>query len=194
MTVALPTGRRGQMLASALTLGALALIWQVLVSPAIGWYGERADHLAQRQALARRMAEVAASLPALQHDLAARAPGGPSRDALLQGATDAIAGADLQQMVQDMAAKVGATLASIETLPAAQAGAYRRIGLHVSLNARWQVLIRLLQSVAQAPSEMLIDDVQMRADRQATAVADPPMEASFTIIAFRAGGPAAVQR
>lgn len=193
MNAALPTGRPGQLLAVALALTVVALIWLALVSPLLDWYGERADSLAQRRALAQHMAVVADSLPTLQREAAAKAASsGPSRGTVLNGNTDAIAGAALQQLVQDMASRIGATLPSVETLPATQAGAYRRIGLRVSLNAPWPVLIRLLQSVEQASPDMLVDDLQVHAAPQMGAPADRPFDAAFTVIAFRAATAATV--
>ena len=83
-------------------------------------------------------------------------------------------------------------MASAETLPATQmpttqAGAYRRIGLHVSLSAPWTVLARLLQSIERASPRMLVDDLQLHAARMVAAPPDPPLEAGFTVFAFRAG-------
>ncbi len=188
---ALPTGRRGQMLALGLTLVAIAVVWIGLVGPALGWYQDRTETLAQRRVLAERMAAVAATVPALRAQVQAAAAAGPARLAVLEGATDAIAGASLQQQVQDMMGQTGATLTSAESLPPEPAGAYRRIGLHVSVTASWTVMVALLTALQTAAPRMLVDDMQLQSGQLLSASnASHPLEASFTVLAFYAGAEA----
>jgi general secretion pathway protein M len=188
MNLALPTGRRGRLLALGLTFLVLALVWLVLVSPLARLYADRAEALDQQRIIAHRMALVAGELPDLQRQATAAAGSGPAQNALLEGGSDAIAGAALQERVQDMAASAGARLSSAEMLPAAQAGAYRRIGLRVACSAPWPVLVRLLQAVEQATPRMLVDDLKVHGPRIQLQAAEPPLAAELTIFAFRAGG------
>jgi general secretion pathway protein M len=104
---------------------------------------------------------------------------------LLEGASDAIAGAALQSAVQGMATTAGAELNSMEMLPAEQRGAYHRIGLRVATAAPWPVLIDLLRQIEQGMPRMLIDDVQLRAPPVELRAAASPISAAFTIVAFR---------
>jgi hypothetical protein len=195
MVTTLPTGRRGKLLASGLALIFLAALWLGVVAPLIARYDARMDMLRQREAVARHMASVAEMLPVLQHQLLTDAAKLPSSDMLLAGASDPIAGAALQGLVQDFASQAGATLTSAEILPGQPAGSYRRIGLRVSISgAQWPVLVRLLRSIAQSTPRMLVDDLQLRASpvnlpRQAAGQGGgpPPVGASFTILAFRPG-------
>ena len=184
---ALPTGRSGRILALGIALIVMLAAWFAIASPLLDWHAERADRLDQRRTLERRMAGVAATLPQLRQSETARTAKGPVPTTLLDGATDAVAAASLQERVQEMATQVGAALTSAETLPATQAGTYRRIGLHVSLIAPWTVLVQLLQLVEQASPRMLVDDLQLHGARMVAAPADPPLEADFTVFAFRAG-------
>ena len=131
MIESLPTGRRGQAVAVALLLLVLAAAWMAMASPLLDWHADRAAALEQRTAIARRMAQVAGGLPELQQQAAAAAAAGPVAATLLDGSTDAVAGARLQQLVQDMAGRAGATLSSTEALPAEAVAAYRRIGVRV---------------------------------------------------------------
>lgn len=185
MTGSLPQGRRGQLLALALTLTVAAVAWVGVVSPLIAWHAEQTERLAERQALAHRMTDLAERLPALKAQAAARNLSGPAPSALLPGNTDAVAGAALQQLVQQMATGVGAPLNSVEVLPAEAVGNYRRIGLHVALSAPWPALVRLLQSIEQAAPPMLIDDLRLRGAPMGNPAL--PMDASFTVLAFRGG-------
>lgn len=181
----LPTGPRGQILAVALTVVVLALAWLGGVAPALDWYAARAEYLDGQQALAARMAGIAASAPALQRQLA-RVGDAPPPRTVLDGATDAIAGAALQQAVQDMAAKAGVTVTSAEVLPAETVGSYRRIGLHVTASGGWPVIVALLEAVAQATPRMLVDDLTLRQGLALGPSESHPLQAAFTVIAFHA--------
>ncbi len=188
-TTALPEGRRGQALAVGLLVLLLGLAWVAAAAPLIAWHAERAEALAGRRVLARRMAQLAATLPELQRQAATVQAVGTAQAALLEGATDAVAGASLQQLVQDMAVQAGTTPSSIETMAAEQVGDYRRVGVRIAVSAPWPVLVRLLQAAAQATPEMLVDDLQVRGTRLLVRPADLPLDASMTIYAFRAAAP-----
>ena len=158
MALDLPTGRRGRLLALGITLVLLGALWFGAAAPLLGWYADRAVELENRRAVARRMAVLAEMLPELrlQAQSAAGAPTGRTGvEDTLEGASDAIAGATLQQRLQEMAARAGAPLSSAEALPGEPAGAYRRIAVRVSLSTHWPPLVRLLQAVAGA---RLVDD------------------------------------
>jgi general secretion pathway protein M len=183
MDTALPDGRRGQILAIALTLAVLLALWLGVAAPLIGWYQAEAEALTQRQALLRHMQALADTLPALEHSPAAAKPAAP---VLLSGSTDALAAAAMQSAVQAMASRSGIELASMETLPAEPRGAYRRIGLRVSLTAPWPVVIDLLRAAGQGQPRMLVDDVQLRVSPVQGRNSAMPIGASFTLLAFRA--------
>ena len=110
------TGRRGQGLAVGLTLLVLAVVWLGAAAPLQAWYADRAETLMQRQALLQRMQALAASLPALRSAASKATNGAASENMLLEGSSDAVAAADLQEMVQRMAGAAGASLAAVETL------------------------------------------------------------------------------
>lgn len=186
MMASLPTGRRGQALAVALLGMVLAVAWFAIAAPLLEWHADRNEALQQRGALARRMAQIADTLPTLQRQAAAAAAAGPVAATLIEGSTDAVAGARLQQAIQDMAARAGATLSSTEALPAEPAGAHRRIGVRVALAAPWDVLIQLLRAVGQASPQMVVDDLQLHGVRQFGTQRDAPMDASFVVLSFRA--------
>jgi general secretion pathway protein M len=183
METALPDGLRGQILAVALTLTVLAALWFGAAAPLIAWYRDSADELAQHRTLLLHMQQVSAALPVLEHQSADMHP---APVALLSGTTDALAAAVMQNAVQGMASAAGAELTSMETLPADTRGAYRRIGLRVSLSAPWPILIELLRAAGRAQPRMLIDDLQVRAAAMQEHSAAAPVSASFTLLAFRA--------
>lgn len=186
MALSLPEGPRGRALALGATAGVLILAWLALVQPVIEAYAGRADELEQRTALAGRMADLAASLPELQREAEARTTDVAPASATLEGASDSLAAAALQGLVEGMASTAGAHLTSTEALPAEQVGAYRRIALRLTVDASWPVLVRMLQAVERAAPRMFVDELQIHAQPAAEKLHEPPLDISFLVLAFRA--------
>jgi len=185
MHTTLPTGRRGQALAAGLVILTMAILWLGVFSPALDLYADRADRIDALRARAAREAALIEALPGLQKQaqILSRAP----TRAVLPGNSDAIAGATLQEQVQSMAGGVNAQLTSIETLPAEQVGAYRRIGVRVELSAQLAVVIELLRAIEDAQPSMLVDDIRLTATPVSPQNAQLPLDAAFTVYAFRVG-------
>lgn len=160
-------------------------VWAAVVEPLLDWHARLASAALNRGAVAERMAAVADTLPELRHQAAAGA-GQPITTTLLEGATDALAGAALQVRVRELATQAGASLTSSETLPAEAAGAFRRIGVRVAVTGAWPVLVRLLRDLEQASPGMLVDDLQVQAAASLATVAARPLIATLTVLAFRA--------
>ena len=100
MTPALPTGRNGQFLALGLTILVLAAFWLGVVMPVIDWHGERAEALVRKAALVQRMEALVATRAAVQEQAKAVAAGGAGETALLEGDSESVAGATLQELLQ----------------------------------------------------------------------------------------------
>ena len=185
LATGLPTGRRGQALAAGILAVLLLAVWLGVVLPVLGLFAARQQEIGDLRARSAREAALVAALPALskQAQLAAKTP----TRAVLPGNSDAIAGATLQEQVQAMATVANAQLTSIETLPAEQVGAYRRIGVRVELSAQLSVLTALLRAVEDAQPSMLVDDIRLTATPVGPQNAQLPLEAVFTVYAFRVG-------
>lgn len=186
MTPALPNGPVGRVLAACLTLLLLAAVWLGIVLPLLGWYAGRAGTLVEREALVSRQAALAAELPALEQAGRRASRVAPAEDAFLAGATDAIAGATLEQLLQTMANQTGATLSSAEALAPQADGHYRLVQLRVTESGDWGSLVGLLRAVTGGRPAMLVDNLQVSA-AQDVQTGVPPISATFTVIAFRNG-------
>jgi general secretion pathway protein M len=186
MTSGLPTGTRGRLLALGLTFSVLASLWLAVANPLIGWYGERAEALELRRSLERRMADLAAGLPRLREQAAAAAGRGATSAQLLEGATDAIAAARLQELLQDMARQAGTNLNRVETVAAEPRGVYTRVGLRLAVAGPWPSLVRLLRSIDEATPRMLVDELQLRGTGNRPGSEHGQVEANFIVFAFRA--------
>lgn len=185
----LPDGPRGRALALALAVLTGLALWIGIATPALDWHASRAALLERRRALAQRMEIVAASVPQMQRD-AAGLPAALGTGALLDGASDALAGAILQGRAEALSASNGLTPSSVELLPAEASGSYRRISLRLTMTGQWPALVRLLQSIEQASPRMLVDDLQINQSPSVIAGAAQPVGATFTVIGFRTGVPA----
>jgi general secretion pathway protein M len=183
----MPEGRQGRILALGLLLLTLCIAWLALAAPLLGWYSAREEQLTERHLMVAHMAQIAATLPALRQDTRKAEPGARPPATLLSGETDAIAGAGLQSVVQDMASTAGVTLTSAEALPGEQQGAFRRIALRVTLRGDWPVLMGMLQAVEESPLRLLVDELQLHATAQSQHSGPDRIEASFVVLGFRPG-------
>jgi hypothetical protein len=191
MPITLPTGAAGRVLALLLAALAALVLWAAAVAPLMDWHARRAEALAHKQALLTRMQALAASLPEWRQAQARAAAQGPARAALLEGTSDAVAAAALQSLVQAMANRAGATVNSMEILPAEPRGPYRRIAVRVIAEGQWPVLLDLLRAIEDAAPRMLIDGLHLRGPDARTFTDAPPISASFSVLGFRAEAKAA---
>src|SRR5262249_35167828 len=84
-----------------------------------------------------------------------------SRKITLEGATDAIASANLQSRIEELASSVGATIGSTESLPAEARAGYRRIGLRYVLSGQYETLVKFLAKLEGATPPLVIDNLQI---------------------------------
>jgi general secretion pathway protein M len=183
----LPTGLPGRAIAVGITLLILVLLWLLIAAPLIDLYQSRADFLADRARVVARMQALAAALPELQNLAAQAALAGPPPVFTIEGTSDAVAAANLQNRVQDMASSAGANLATVEIVQATAVGQYRRIGLKLSFNAAWPVLVGMMRAIEQSNPPMLIDDLELHATPATISTPDHALDASLTVYAFRSG-------
>ncbi len=181
----LPTGRRGEALALGIAAALLALVWLAAVSPLLAWYGDRQETLAQTRLLASRMEAVAATAPALQR-LTASGNGDPAAS-LVAGGTEAVAGAALQQRLQELSERAGVRMSSAEVLASEPGGAYRRIRVHVAVTGAWSRLVGLVFDIDHAAPRMALSELQVGLSRAVTTDPVKPLDASFTVVALYSG-------
>jgi len=186
-TLTLPEGRAGQALAIAVTIIVAAAIWLGVVMPLLGWYAGQSDALTTAQLEAAHLQALQASLPELRRRIAETAIQSSAAEVLLQGGSDAIAGANLQAALNTLATQAGASLDSTESVPAEASGGLRRIGVAVSLTATWPTLVAFLTAIDLASPRMIVSDLTVSADSEPDSRQDVSLQASFTVAAFRAG-------
>ena len=174
---ALPTGRRGQFLALSLTLLALSAAYLLVVAPVAGLYAERQSTLETRRMLLPRLKAAADELPELRARAAELRAAANARKVTLDGQSDAVASANLQGRIEELASSAGAMIGSTESLPAEVRGGYRRIGLRYVLSGPYETLVKLLARLEAATPPLVIDNLHihgvLRARRAGAAATWP---------------------
>jgi general secretion pathway protein M len=157
----MPTGWQGRLLASILAFVAVAAIYLVVVAPLVDLYAERTTLIEERSMLVPRLAAAAAELPRLRARVAALHAAARARHVTLDGASDAIASANLENRIEQLAASLGATVGSTESLTAENRGAYRRIGLRLVLSGPYETLVKLIAALETATPPLIVANLQV---------------------------------
>jgi general secretion pathway protein M len=196
MQPSLPTGLAGRCIAFALLLAILGAVYLLVVAPVMDLYNEREAALEHQRMLEPRLHAAADKLPALSARLAALQASASTRKVTLEGNSDAIASANLQSLVDDLANSAGVRVASTEGLAPDDRGPYRRIGLRIALNGDYDNLLALLAALDKARPPLVVDNLQIHARIQALALvpsaaaprptpAATRLDAGFEVYGFR---------
>jgi general secretion pathway protein M len=188
------TGRNGRLWALTLMLIAVASVYLVMVVPLMNLYAGRQSVLENRRILLPRLRAAAEELPGLRARASELHAAAGARKITLEGASDAIASANLQSRIEELAASVGATISSAEDLSAEVRGGYRRIGLRYVLIGSYKTLVRLLAKPEAATPPLVIDNLHiqgaLRAERRpgrpgTPELATPALNAGLDVYGFR---------
>ena len=179
----LPTGRTGQLLALAILCLVLGGVYLLLVSPILDLYSQREATLADRRMLAPRLSVAAAELPELRARLAELQA---SATTALDGASDAIAAANLQSRIEELAKSAGVTISSTEGLAGENRGAYRRVGLRLAISGEYEAIIKLLAAIETAAPPLVLSNVQFHGVLRPTAQSQTSrLDAGVEVYGFR---------
>ncbi len=140
--------------ALALSSGVAFALYVFVVAPIVTDYAETDASVAQAAELLDRYRRIAAARPALQERLDALKSQQSEIGTYLSGGTDALAGAELQELVNSTVAKGGGGLRSVQILPVKTDGGFRRIGVRVQMTATMAQVLRLLHGF-EAGSKLL---------------------------------------
>ena len=168
----------------------LAGLYFLAVAPLVDLYRGREARLEDGRSLLPHLQGAAEALPALRAHLTELRAAARTRKVTLDGASDAIASANLQSRIEAIAVSVGATIGSTESLPAEAADGYRRIGLRVALNGQYETLVKLLAQIEEAQPPLIVDNLQVhgvlrRPGLPSGAGSDTALDAGFDVYGFR---------
>ena len=183
---ALPTGRQGQLLAFALLLAALGAIYLFAAAPLLELYAERAAAVENARMLVPRLKAAADELPGLRSRAAELRATASTHKVTLDGSSDAIASANLQSHIAELAAAAGVTIGSTESLPAEMRGGYRRIGLRYALSGPYETLVKFLARLDAATPPLVVDNLSIHGVmRRPDAPAASALDAGLDVYGFR---------
>jgi general secretion pathway protein M len=173
-----------------LLLIALGGAYLLVVAPVADLYAERQAGLEDRRMVLPRLIAAAGELPSLRDRVAQLRVAASLSKVTLQGASDAIASADLESRIDALAASVGATIGSTEALPAEARGAYRRIGLRLALSGSYETLIKLMSRLEVATPPLIVDNLQIHGVLRRPGLPqeggeDAALDAGFDVFGFR---------
>ena len=117
--------------------------------------------LTQATELLDRYRRVAAARPALQERLDALKSQQSEIGTYLGGETDALAGAELQELVNGTVAKSGGGLRSVQILPVKADGGFRRIGVRVQMTATIAQVLRVLHGLEAGSTLLFVDNLEV---------------------------------
>ncbi len=176
--------------AAALLLlaGVLSGFYGLLVAPFLDARGEVEESLAQADELSARYERIGARRDALEAQLEALTAKQAENGVYLEGTTDTLAAAQLQERVGARIAASGGTLRSIQILPAKSDGDFRRVSLRVQFTGTIQALADLLYALETERTHLFVDNLDVRnrrARRRArTQEADPNLTIRFDLLGY----------
>jgi Tfp pilus assembly protein PilO len=183
---ALPTGRQGQLLALALLLVALGAIYLFAAAPLLELYAERSAAVENARLLVPRLKAAADELPGLRARAAELRATPSTHKVTLEGSSDAIASANLQSHIAELAAAAGVTIGSTESLPTEMRGGYRRIGLRYALSGPYESLVKFLAKLDAATPPLVVDNLSIHGVmRRPGTPAASALDAGLDVYGFR---------
>ena len=186
LSASLPTGHQGRLLALLLLLVVLGAVYLVVAAPLIELYAGRAALVEDKRMLVPRLKAAADELPELRARVAGlRATAGAAK-VTLEGSSDAIASANLQSHIAELATSVGVTIASTESLPVETRGGYRRIGLRYTLSGPYETLLKFIAKLEAATPPLVIENLHIHGVlRRPGTPAAGALDAGLDVYGFR---------
>jgi general secretion pathway protein M len=169
---------------------ALGAGYVLIVAPVLDFYNQREATLADKRMLAQRLTAVAAELPGLRFQLAGLQAAASTRKIVLDGTSDAIASANLQRRIEELATPTGVTISSTEAVAAESRGAYRRIGLRLAVSAEYAAIVKLLGAIDAAAPPLVLRSLQIHVIARPTGdQSNARLDAGIEVYGFRNSGP-----
>ena len=187
LSTSLPTGHRGRFLALLLLLVALGAVYLVVAAPLIELYAGRAALVEDKRMLVPRLQAAADELPELRERVTELRATAGARKVTLEGSSDAIASANLQSHIAELAASAGVTVASTESLPVETRGGYRRIGLRFTLSGVYEALLKLIANLEGTSPPLVVENLHIHGvlRRPGTPAASSALDAGLDVFGFR---------
>ncbi|HWE75573.1 MAG TPA: type II secretion system protein GspM [Stellaceae bacterium] len=180
-------------LAIAILVVIAAVIYYAVAQPLVDTYAADRATLAQRQDALLRYRRAAQELPLRQRELTALQQQQAAADGFLEGTSDTLIAAQIQNRVKTLANAARAELRSSQVLPAEAAGKLKRIAIRNQISAGTAGLLSIFHDLeAQSPS-LFIDNVTLQVRPMALRDRDNPgngdmIDIQFDVYGYAHGG------
>jgi general secretion pathway protein M len=177
--------RLRRLLAVALLVATAALLWSAVVSPLLTDYADAQATIEHMRSALDRGAAAKYEIGSLRAELADLKKRQLSDAGFIDGATESIAAAQLQNRVKTAVDSAKGELRSTQVLPARDDGKYRRITVRGQVLVTTAGLLRVLHDLESAWPYLFLDNVEIKAqplarDRDAVPQ-DPTLEIRFDV-------------
>ncbi len=167
--------------ALALSAGVAFAFYLFVVAPIVAGYAETDAEVAEAAELLDRYRRVVAARTGLQERLDALKSRQSEIGTYLGGETDALAGAELQELVNATVAKGGGGLRSVQILPVKADGSFRPIGVRVQMTPTIAQVLRLLHGLEAGSTLLFVDNLEV-SNRRARRRRNQPVEMDPTLL------------
>ena len=152
-------------LAIVLLLAAIGGIWSLMVEPTMTKYRLSAVTIDQSKTLIERYRRIAKAREPLEKQLATLKRRGPSTGGYLEGASDTLAAAKLQNRVKGVVATAGGEIKSSQILPPSDDANHHAINIRLQLSADIASLQTILHTLESENAFLFLDNVDVRRQR-----------------------------
>lgn len=167
--------------AIALLAGVLATIYGYAVGPLLAGYSEVDRAIAEADERIERYQRIAASHDIYQSELDKLADRQSVSGIYLGGATDALAGAELQYIVSAAVESGGGLLRSVQILPAKTDSEFRRVSVRVQMTAAIAQLAGILYALEAGKTFLFVDNLEI-SNRRSRARRNQPVDMDPTLL------------
>ena len=186
LPASMTTGYQGRLLALLLLLVVLGAVYLVVAAPLLELYAGREAVVENRRMLVPRLKAAADELPELRARVAELRATAGARQVTLEGSSDAIASANLQSHIEELAASAGVTIGSTESLPVEVRGGYRCIGLRYTLSGPYETLVKFIAKLEAANPPLVIENLHIHGVlRRPGTPAASALDAGLDVFGFR---------
>ncbi len=167
--------------AIALSLGVLVSLYAFALAPLAASYDETEQAIIQTQDQLDRYRRIAASRSALQARLDKLMAQQSKIGIYLSGGTDALAGADLQELVNKTVEAGRGRLRSIQILPVETDGEFRRVGVRAQMTVTAAQLVKILYALEAGRTFLFVDKLEV-SNRRARRRRNQPVDMNPTLL------------
>ena len=179
-------------IAALAILGILLLAThQLVIEPLTRTYQNNRDHIARNSKLLLRYRALAAERPVLAEQLAAFQEDSGTGAGYLEGPSDGLAAAELQERVSDAIDEADGEIKSMQILPASDVEnglPFRRTGLKARISASIDELAEALYDLEVNEPHLFIDEILVVAgrsrSRQDKTVTDPVLDIRMNVLGY----------